>query len=224
MAKDVAAVMKLASLAQQFPAVSRPLGLRIVAELATVKGWQGAEAAIAAVNTVPGIAPQLNKAIVAMGSKSLVGAMTKSTNQNVRRTAASYLASVKGDVTGDVIRAYRFRSKATQVPWHGGPLYVPGVTWSQKDARALVGQLVRWHLWADLNKQPDLQKQIHNNLANAQLVRAAGYTSPGWRPVATERWLEAWGKVVGRREIRKLLAQQGVRSQRRWRMVLMRLD
>ena len=159
-----------------------------------------------------------------MGSKPLVGAMVKSTNQNVRRMAAGYLASVQGDVASQVIKAYAFRKGAKKVPWDGGALFLPGIKWSKKDARALVGNLIRWHLWAEINGKQDLQKQIHNNLRSVQLVRAAGYRNPSWQPIGTDKWLQTWGKVVGRRGIRAILKQQGVRWKRRYRAVLLNID
>ncbi len=42
--------------------------------------------------------------------------------------------------------------------------------------------------------------------------------------MGTERWLEIWGKVKGRKHIRKILKEQGVRWDKRWRKVLLKID
>ena len=131
--------------------------------------------------------------------------------------AAGYLAGMAGqnssDIAEAVIAAYRFSKRAKDVPWAGGPLFVPGVRWSKKDARALAGNLLRWHLWADLYGKPDLQQQIHNNLRSLSLAQAAGYGSPGWGNATTQQWLTIWGQVIGKKAMRSLLAEQGAVKQ-----------
>jgi hypothetical protein len=94
------------------------------------------------------------------------------------------------------------------VPWAGGALFVPGVKWEQGPARDLVGNLIRWMLWADLKGSADLHKQIHNNIRSIGLARAAGY-QPTWSDVDVKGWLKVWGGVVGKAELTAILEQQG---------------
>ncbi len=212
-----AALQSLTSLMYQFPAVKRPLGKRIAQLLARDKSKDAAENLLVAVSRMPQLRGQLQGAIMALGPRKLVRAMTRSKKQQARRMAASYLATMAAKpnsrVARAVVRAYRFRRRASQVPWAGGPLFVPALRWTQAQARALVGNLIRWHLWADLKGKRAIQRQLHNNLRSLQLARAAGYRSPGWNSnTSTKVWLRTWRQVVGERGIRKILREQ--RAQR----------
>ncbi len=104
----------------------------------------------------------------------------------------------------------QFDSMSHEVPWDNGPLFLPGIQWSQENARELVGQLIRWNLWCDIKSKSEEQKQIHNNIRSLGLARAAGYQSPGWNEVDCIAWLKSWGAVVGRDGIEAILKEQGV--------------
>ena len=84
----------------------------------------------------------------------------------------------------------------------------------------LVGALIRWHLWCDINGKSDEQQQIHNNIRSLGLARAAGYQSPGWQKADTKAWLSAWGQAVGKDEISDILKEQNVLDNRDYASVL----
>ena len=217
MARTTEEVLALMPLSASFPSLQRPLTKRVLATVGQAKGPAAAEAMLSISARMPQLQAQLAQSILDLGAPALVATMAGSKDQNARRMAASYLASLGNQkpeaVANAVIEAYRFSPKAKDVPWAGGALFVPGIRWQQKTARALADQLLRWHLWADLNKKPQLQQQIHNNLRSVSLARVAGYGSPGWNNSATSQWLTVWGRVVGKKAMRSLLAQQNAVKQ-----------
>ena len=223
-------LLVLAKAIPQFPAIGRPIGLRLVEKLKEKGDDTTAEDILNVTVTVPQLQQSLAPAVMAQGADSLVNAMASAKNQNVRRQAAAYLGTLaqKGDkkVAGKVVEKYAFDAKAKDVPWKGGPLFVPGLQWDKENARALVGDLVAWHLWAERNKANNgnamnaLQTQIHNNLRSIQLARVAGYQSPGFQNVSTDRWLQTWGGTIGKDGLEKLLKAQGVDQEPRYKKIL----
>jgi len=173
---------------------------------------------------IPQLQQALAPAIIALGPKDLSAALVTAKDQNVRRQAAAYLGSLAGrgdkGVPAAVIEVYKFDPDAKDVAWKGGPLFVPGINWNKEDARALVGNLISWHLWCDIRGRKSEQKQIHNNIRSLSLARAAGYQGPGWQDIGTVQWLTIWGKAVGRKEIERMLKQQGVDTNRKYSSVL----
>ena len=173
---------------------------------------------------VPQLQKSLASAILAQGADSLVEAMLTAKNQNVRRQAAAYLGTLAGKgedaVPAAVVKAYQFDAKAKDVPWTGGPLFIPGIKWKKDDARALVGHLVAWYLWCELQEKKTHHRALHNNLRSLQLAAAAGYQSPGFQQVDTDRWLTIWGQAVGRAELEKLLKAQAVDTETRYLKIL----
>ena len=114
-------------------------------------------------------------------------------------------------VANSIVEALRFDPTAKQPPWHDGPLFLPSISWQPEEAKALVGNLMRWHLWADRHKDDDARRKINTNLQSVSLANAAGYqiaSSP-----ATEAWLRSWKQVVGAEELKKLLAEQDAESE-----------
>jgi len=217
----------MVSLVQQFPALQRPLRLKVVAELNQGADGVSPEELLSLSIRVPQIQQSLAGTIRGFGAERITSVMVSASDQNVRRQAAAYLAGMaqQGDqeVASAVIAAVKFDRQATEVAWKGGPLFVPGIAWKKEVARALVGQLIRWHVWCDRHaKKPELL-QLHNNLRSLSLARAAGYQSPGWQQADTPRWLTAWGKVVGRAGLEKILKEQGVADNARYAAVLKKL-
>ncbi len=201
----------LAPLAQQFPAVGRPIGMRLVEKLTEGEG-ASAEGLLSVSLKVPQLQASLAPAILAAGAEKLTAAMTGAKEQDVRRQAAAYLATLaqqgaKDDVAKAVVKIYAFDPMAKEVPWNGGPLWVPGIAWDKENGKALVGDLIKWHLWCDLNKKSAEQNQIQNNIQSIQLARTVGYQPAGG---GTVPWLQAWGKVVGKEELQAILKEQGV--------------
>ena len=152
--------------------------------------------------------------------------MMRAKDQNIRRQAAAYIATLalQGDdgVPLAVVDAYRFDSRATALPWDGGPLFIPSLQWDKRHSQALVGNLVAWLLWCDLQGRRDARQPIINNLSSFQLMQAAGYQWPSESTVYG--WLQSWGQVVGRQGIEKLLAEQGVDKHKRFEPVLDALE
>lgn len=230
LAKTPDQIIKLAPLAGQFTALNRPLGIRLTRVFANNKKTPrvASQMLMLSANNYR-LRKVLVPVILALGSDVLVTVLVQSKHQQVRRQAAAYLGTMatQGDksVAKKVIQAYRFKPKARTVPWDGGPLFIPGIRWPKDQARELVGNLIAWHVWVDFNgKDASLKRQIHNNLRSLGLARAAGYSSPGWREVGTERWLVVWGKVVGHRAIQKMLKAQGRKTYQKYKHLLDQLD
>lgn len=213
MVDSVNELTDLAPLASQFPAVGRPIGMRLVEKLAGGEE-ASAEGLLSVSLKVPQLQQSLASAILAVGPEKLSKAMATAKEQEVRRQAAAYLGTMaqQGEkkVAPQVVDVYQFEADAKEVPWQGGPLFVPGIQWDKENARALVGNLVRWHLWCDRKGKGAEQKQIHNNIRSLGLAGAAGYQSPGFNEIGTVQWLQIWGKAVGKEELQALLKEQGV--------------
>ena len=223
MAKTSAGLIEKASLVQQFPALGRPIGMRLIEQLNS-----DAEVSAAGILSVTLRVPTLQQALVptilALGPEKLAVALTTASDQNVRRQAAAYLGTManQGDTTvaQRVIDAYAFDANAKHVTWHGGPLFLPGIAWQKDDSQALVGNLIRWHLWCDRNALTAEKTQIHNNIRSLGLANAAGYQSPDWQEAATVAWLQVWGKTMGRAELETILREQGVLADRTYAVAL----
>jgi hypothetical protein len=202
--------------------------MRLVEQLNSGSGEISAEGLLSVTMRVPNLQQALTPAIMAMGAEKLTTALTTAQDQNVRRQAAAYLGTLaaQGDnaVSRGVIGAYRFDIEAQDVPWRGGPLFLPGLNWQKEDARALVGNLVRWHLWCDRKGRAEEKKQIHNNIRSLSLAQAAGYQSPGWQDADTLAWLRVWGNAVGRDEIEAILKEQGEQDNKKYTAVLQGLQ
>jgi hypothetical protein len=213
----------LAPLAAQFPAVGRPIGMRLVEKLAGGEG-ASAEGLLSVSLKVPQLQTALAPAIMASGADKISVAMATAKDMDVRRQAAAYLATMalQGDkaVAGEVVKVYKFDPEAKVVAWNGGPLFVPGLQWEKDNGRALAGNLIRWHLWCDRNSKPEEQRQIHNNIISLALAQAAGYQSPGFGDTTTVQWLQTWGKAVGKEELQALLKEQGVDEDAKYKAAL----
>ncbi len=232
LAESTEELLELAKLIPAFPAIGRPVGLRLVASFNSQGDELSAEDLLNATLTVPQLQQPLAPAIIALGADKLTAAMVTAKNQNVRRQAAAYLGTLanKGDekVATAVIDAYQFDPQAKDAPWTGGPLFIPALKWEKDDARNLVGHLIRWHVWTNENVEGNnrtaLQTQLHNNLRSIQLAAAAGYQSPGFQEVDTTRWLTVWGQAIGREELAKLLAEQKLDEKPKYQEVLKGLE
>ena len=219
-----AGLMEKAQLISQFPSLGRPIGMRLVEQINADGAEVSVEKMLATTVKVPQLQKALMPAILAHGAAPLADVLVISKDQGVRRQAAAFLGSLAAqgdeDVASSVVNVFQFAPDAQVPSWDGGPLFIPGIPWTKEDAKELVGNLVAWHLWCDRNGRPDEQKQIHNNLRSLGLASAAGYESPGFREANTVRWLEVWGKAVGKSELQKLLAAQGADKMPKYRSVL----
>ncbi len=230
MTRTVNGLIEKANLISQFPALGRPIGLRIIEQMSGDEGDQGDPAKILAVTQqVPQLQAALAPAIMAFGSEKLTELMAGGEDNEIRRIAAGYLGALakQGDSTGvveQVIQQYQFDSAASEVPWQGGALFVPSIIWSKDDARSLVGNLIRWNLWCELKGKSDQQRQIHNNIRSLGLANAAGYQPPQRGESDASAWLVAWGKGVGKSEIESILEEQNLTGEAKWEEVLSQLN
>jgi hypothetical protein len=208
---------ELSRLATDFPAVSRPIVLEFQRRLREEDGVASVEGVLTAASRYPALEQSIAKQIVVIGPQPLLRAMLHAEDQATRRKAAAYLATLGQSpanhktVAAEIAKALQFDPAAKDAPWHGGPLFLPGIQWPPEEARLLVGNLIRWHLWAERHKRSEEVRKIHNNLQSVALTNAAGYSSTG-SPKA-KAWLTTWKAVVGREEIRRILAEQGVEDQ-----------
>ena len=213
MTRTTAGLVEKAQLVQQFPSLGRPIGMRLVESMSKEGDAASVEEVLGVTQKVPQLTQALAPAILAFGEEKLVKTMLTAKNQNVRRMAAGYVGTLHNqgggaDVAKQVCKSLAFDPMANAVPWNKGPLFLPGIQWGKEDARELVGNLIRWHLWSDINSKGDEKQQIHNNIRSVGLARVAGYASPGWNNVGTGQWLKAWGKCMGRGELKKILEEQ----------------
>ena len=189
--------------------------MRLVEKLGEGEG-ASAEGLLAVSLQVSQLQAALAPAILATGADGLTEAMATAKDQNVRRQAAGYLGTLaqqgsKDEVAKAVVKQFTFDPMAKDVPWKNGPLFLPGIQWDKENAKAVVGNLVKWHLWCDINKKSAEQNQIHNNIRSLGLANAAGYQSPGFgNNIGTVQWLQTWGKAFGKEELTGILEEQKV--------------
>ncbi len=206
--RDVESLVALMPILGELPALDRPWRMRLAA-----LGTEGLEAGdlIRLTTRQPQLSQSLSEAILRQGAPPLVTVMLTGGDQNVRRQAAGYLATLAQRSSPEAAatattEALTFEPGAKDVPWRGGPLFLPSLAWDEEQAFALASQLIAWHLFCDLRGLSDAQNQVHNNLRSLGLANAAGYRPPSRN--TTEEWLFAWGRVVGRRGLRLLLERQ----------------
>ncbi|MEC8338158.1 MAG: DUF2330 domain-containing protein [Planctomycetota bacterium] len=225
--RSAAALIEKASLISRFPALSRPIGKRLVHQLQAGDDQVPLERLLAISVRTPQLQQALSPMILASKPEELVATMQRAKEGDVRRQAAAYLSTLatSGDasqIASTVATACNFDPLRTDVPWQGGPLFIPGLAWQEHpiNARLLVDQLIRWMLWCDRHGRAAEQAQIHNNLRSLSLARAVGYRSPGWQTADTVTWLRAWRALVGDETIRSMLEQQQVGNNPRYRAAL----
>jgi hypothetical protein len=217
-------LVELAPLVGTFPALGRPVGMKLIAKLADKDQPVSAEDVMAIELQVPQLGTSLAPVIMGFGTAKLVDVLVNTKNQQVGNRAAAYLGTLaqQGDesVAPAVAKAYAFDPNAKEVAWKSGALWIPGINWDQKNARTLVSHLISWHLWCERKGLQAQQQQINNNLISLQLAQAAGYQSPGFGNFPLDQWLQVWGQAVGKAELEKLLAQQGVEKEARYKKIL----
>ena len=147
-------------------------------------------------------------------------------NMEARRMAAGFLATIsRTDVTvlDATIAGYDFQPGAEEVPWSGGPLYIPSAQWGSDTARELIENLISWHLFCEVNKLQNEQQQINNNLRSVGFVGTAGYNA--WSlPQDTDGLLVFWGQNEGSRALSRILGEHGLRGQTHYKKLLERVQ
>jgi len=141
----------------------------------------------------------------------VVAVMLTAPSTKERRQAAAYVATIgenrpKAGVAVYVVESLAFDSDAKQVPWHGGPLFVPMAGWTKKTARPLVRSLIAWHVWCDIRKLSKAQDQLTATLTNATIAKLVEYRVP--ERSRTTDWLRAWRSVAGEDGVAELLTKQ----------------
>ncbi len=223
MTQSVNGLIEKANLINQFPALGRPIGLRLVETMNA--GQKSVELAkvIGLTVKVPQLTAGLAPAIMAFGPEAVAEVAAHGPDNNIRRTATGYLGALANQgqsqaVAELVTSELTFNPDAEAVPWKGGALFLPAIQWSKPEAQQLVGQLIRWYVWCDTRGDKDSQNQLYNNLRSIQLARAAGYQVAA--PDNVTAWLENWGKVVGKEKIQKILQEQGLLDNKKYAAVL----
>ena len=218
-------LLEKASLIREFPALGRPIGMRLVEKMSG-DGDIDAKKVIEVSNKVPVLQSALAPMIMAFGPAKIANVIYDADNNDqLRRSGAAYMASLAGQgeseaVSKVVLERLRFDPQASEVPWKGGALFVPGIKWEKETATELVDNLVRWHLWCDVKSDTASQQQIHNNIRGVGLSRVVGYQSPRWRDTATTTWLITWREVIGKEKLEALLEQQGLEDNVKYRATL----
>ena len=193
------------------PALQRPLAARWLTVLAE-DGADTVEDVLRAASTSWPLQQTVLPLVLQRGAEPLLEAMVTSEDQEVRRLAAGSLAALaqQGDpeVAHLVLDAYAFQPRAEDVPWSGGPLFVPGLAWGGPEAKELVRELLAWLIWCDRRGRDGDARAIHNNLYGIGLANAAGYALPSGGGVDLDAWILSIGRALGREEIRRLLEEQ----------------
>jgi hypothetical protein len=208
-AKNFDELVALAPLANSQRALMRPLQKRMSVLAADANVEDLLTMAISNYQ----LQPSLTGPILDRGAEPLVTAMATSKNQQVRRQAAAYLGTLANRVGVEtvaklVIDRYRFKKGAKDVAWAGGPLFVPGIQYDQKNARKLVTELLKWHVWCDMKGKAPQQQQIHNNIRGVGIARMGGYP-PQLGRTDVHTWLRVWKDTVGASKVKAMLKEVG---------------
>ena len=201
--------------------IGRTIGKRLLAIVGDGKS-ASVEDLIGLGFQVPNLSQTLAAPILAKGPEALAQAMATAKNQATRRQAAGFLATLalqgRNDVASAVTAAYQFDPESRAIPWRGGPLFVPAISWKKTEAHDLARNLIKWFVFCeryDLNAE---KRQLHNNLRSIQLARAAGY-----RPASTpalDEWLKAWKQAYGTSELSEILQEQGIAKEPKYLEIL----
>ena len=205
-ADSLESLASLASLVASFPALARPVGLRASA---LVNPEAAAADLLTLAQSSPGLKEALGEAILAKGAAALLDVMLQGMEDPVRRSAAGYvgaLGSRDSTLIATIVAGYSFDAGAQDVPWKGGALYVPSLSWERDDAQVLLQHLVAWHLYCDLKGMNGEQRQIYNNLRSVRLLRPLGLRR---MPQDTHGMLHALVGVVGKSRVEAMLRAQG---------------
>ena len=215
-ARNMDELVAIVHLAQTYPAVSRPLEMRVRAMSADA---DGPVALLEIAARVPSFQNILGPVILEMGVGPLMDVMLTHRDNGVRRLATGFVGGLfsqpntSGATRLDVVEAYRPPPRAGVVTWRGGALYVPQLNWDRDEAIAMMNHLVEWHLVCDVLGLAAEKQQVYNNLRSVQLHRPAGMS---WPSDDTPELLRQWAGVVGIRTVRKMLKSQGVADNPRY--------
>ena len=216
--ENIDEVLALAPLAAQYPALNRPLRLKMEAFAGEITD---VGTAIQAVNANADLTNILAPLILAKGHEPLMDVLFNHPDTVTRRTAAAYLGTWSENERGkamDIASGYAYTPGAEETLWNGGALYVPSIAWKKKEAQVLAGHLVSWHLYCDLAGNYEEKNQIFNNLQSINLHQAAGW--PGWPSTDTNELLVQYGQAAGKQSLERVLAEHGVLDDDKYQKLL----
>jgi len=139
--------------------------------------------------------------IVSYPPEELIATLLTAENQNIRRSAAGYLASKPEEehpaVAQELAKQLAIDESAKSVPWGDGPLFLPSLNYTEDTSRALVTPLVEWHVWCGIRTSTTEQRKIDQALTGGTLLDSGGYTETRSRSGNTYDWLKVWASVHG---------------------------
>jgi hypothetical protein len=170
---------------REFPALARPFRLRF--QEISDDSFASHELLLGMANLDTDLRKELSKQITNLEPDLLTKLMLRSnysgpgwTKLQIRRNAAAYLGTIsqqgkRDGVSRSVRNALSFSTDAEQVPWHGGPLFLPQLDWNESEATPLVRDLLSWMVFAHERSQNEVVDQIGNSLQNTRLLKPIGY-------------------------------------------------
>lgn len=202
-------VLRYTSHLSELPALIRPIQLQLAALPADGEAVDQGLMLMLSPDLAEAIAPSL----LAQPAEDLVAAMLTHDSDGARRIAAGLLATRGATDSGvaEAVVAQLSWQESEALPWEGGALFVPGLDWHAREARALVEALIGWHVYCDRMGLSAEKQQLTNNLRSVSLLQAAGITPRG---ASTSReWLVLLGRAHGPAAIDRVLAPQGMERQ-----------
>ena len=164
--------------------------------------------------------PFLNATVVpsirAQGLEPIIEKMLTSPEMQIRQQAAAILGSLAttpddhSKLARSVVAALKFAGESQHVPWHGGPLFLPSITWSKEYAHQAIEQLLSWWLWCERRELDNERNIILNNLW--VFTQQTGVTHRGQM---LDNWLLDWGRRVGNARLQRKLELTGMTSKQR---------
>jgi HEAT repeat protein len=202
-------LLELVALVEIYPALSRPIGLK----LDDLSGGLNSLQALELVLKIPKLQKSLQPKILEGEPSLLIAAMLTHADMNIRRQSASYLATMgrsNKTTIPALLKAYDFTPSAREILWKGGPLYVPSIIWDKENGTALFAHLVSWYLFCDNKGLQAEKQQLYNNMRSVTLLGAIGMGR--YIQNDTASILKSFGKVVGRRQLQIMLEEQGMKE------------
>lgn len=205
---DYEGLIKLAEKAVTYPAITKPLAKRL---LANSEG-QSARDLIALSLKIPVLQGPLTEVILQTPISELTDVMMKDKEMNVAQMAAAYLATIgqqqPDEVANATIEALVCPAGTTEVSWKSGALWVPNIKWSKETGTALVTNLMDWGLWCIANSKSDLLGNVVNNLNSINLNRIVGYNIVYGNDMSA--WVTSTGKAIGKDNMQELLLKHNL--------------
>ncbi len=203
---------RFARLCGQYPALRRPLRIKLLEITANKENTTDIESLLKLTLADYQLQQTLAPVLLKLKPAALSDVLVSSGNTDVRRHAASWLATQKTqgvqNVNQAVSAALAFDPDAEAPPWGTGPLFVPGVNWNKAEAIELVNELTAWYVWCVANDQQEQVSKIVTNLNTRQLMNAAGFHQV---PGTVTQWLTVWEQVIGAEAMETLMKGTGFR-------------